>query len=284
LKKHLYLRILILGVKKTDDENENGKRFCESRLSRYNAIQELKSAGYSRRKIARTLGCSKNTVCKYYDAKVEDVCLSLNRKSILDPYYSDIVTSLSSGMNLKDTYDHIVTLGFSGGRSGANQYMTRVARELQIDIQRYHSASPEMILKRKATQAHDYVKRSKVFKFLWMNDHLENHQKEYLFTSYPALGELYKVVLEFRQIFNECNLPLLHLFIEKFKESELKSIASFASGLEKDIEAIQNAVTSHLSNGFVEGTISKLKMKKRMMYGRAKTHLLASKMMYIPKV
>lgn len=271
------------SVKKTDDKNENSKRFCETRLSRYNAIKKLKSAGYSRRKIATILDCSRNTINKYYDAKVEEVCLKVNRESILDPYYDDIVKSLQSGMNLKDTYGHIVTLGFSGGRSGASHYMNRVAEELQIDVQKYHSASSETIVKRKAVQAHDYMKRSRIFKFLWMDEQLENHQKEHLLTSYPILGELYTAILEFRQIFNECNLPLLHLFVEKFKESELKPLASFANGLEKDIEAIENAVTSHLSNGFVEGTISKLKMKKRVMYGRAKASLLASKMMYIPK-
>jgi transposase len=272
------------NVKKTDEENEKGKRFDPTRLSRYNAIQDLKAAGHSRRKVASMLGYSRNTVNKYYDAKMEDVCRKDSRKSILDPYYDDITKSLKSGMNLKDTYDHIVSLGFSGGRSRATDYMKNIAQELHIEVQKYYSVSPEMVKKRKSTQAYDYLKRTRIFKFLWMNEQLEKHQKEYLLTSFPIIAELYIAVQEFRQIFNDRSLPFLHLFVDKFKHSELKSIASFASGLEKDIEAIENAVTSHRSNGFVEGTISKLKMKKRMMYGRAKPNLLASKMMYKPKI
>lgn len=50
------------------------------------------------------------------------------------------------------------------------------------------------------------------------------------------------------------------------KTLELKEISRFANGLEKDIEAVENSVASELSNGFVEGTNSKLKMVKRTMY------------------
>ncbi|WP_425458205.1 transposase [Blautia producta] len=36
--------------------------------------------------------------------------------------------------------------------------------------------------------------------------------------------------------------------------------------MEKDLSAVENSVFSPLSNGFVEGTNSKLKMVKRTMY------------------
>lgn len=37
--------------------------------------------------------------------------------------------------------------------------------------------------------------------------------------------------------------------------------------MKNDLEAIENAVSSPLSNGFVEGTNTKVKMVKRTMYG-----------------
>ena len=66
-------------------------------------------------------------------------------------------------------------------------------------------------------------------------------------------------------------------FIEKYKNSSLKEISHFALGFERDLPAIENAVASPLSNGFVEGTNSKLKMLKRTMYGRCGKELLAAK-------
>ena len=55
---------------------------------------------------------------------------------------------------------------------------------------------------------------------------------------------------------------------EYYQKSSIKELASFANGLNKDIYAIENAVASKFSNGFVEGTNSKIKMIKRTMYGR----------------
>ena len=73
-------------------------------------------------------------------------------------------------------------------------------------------------------------------------------------------------------------MPYLYLFIEKYKNSSLKEISCFASGLERDLPAAENAVASPLSNGFVEGTNSKLKMIKRTMYGRCGKELLTAKL------
>ena len=73
-------------------------------------------------------------------------------------------------------------------------------------------------------------------------------------------------------------MPCLYLFIEKYKNSDLKELSRCASGLEKDLSAVENAVASPLSNGFVEGTNSKLKMIKRTMYGRCSKELLAAKL------
>jgi len=54
-------------------------------------------------------------------------------------------------------------------------------------------------------------------------------------------------------------------------KSELRN---FAKGIQKDYDAINQAVISTISNGQVEGQVNKLKNIKRMMYGRADFQLL----------
>lgn len=76
------------------------------------------------------------------------------------------------------------------------------------------------------------------------------------------------------------NMPLLYVFIEKYKNFNLKEITRFAKGLEKDLPAVENLIASPLSNGFVEGINSKLKMVKRTMYGYCNKPLPAAKLMY----
>lgn len=43
----------------------------------------------------------------------------------------------------------------------------------------------------------------------------------------------------------------------QIQKSNVKELAIFAAGLEKDLEAVENAVVSDLSNGFVEGVNNK---------------------------
>lgn len=51
----------------------------------------------------------------------------------------------------------------------------------------------------------------------------------------------------------------------------------------RDIDAVENAVVYDYSNGFVEGTNSRLKMIKRTMYGRCRKRLLEAKLRYVRK-
>ena len=96
----------------------------------------------------------------------------------------------------------------------------------------------------------------------------------------PTIWELHCCIKEFRNIFKKRNVPLLYLFVEKYSNSSIKALKSFADGLKRDIDAVENAVAYNFSNGFVEGTNSRLKMIKRSMYGRCGKQLLEAKLRY----
>jgi transposase len=55
-------------------------------------------------------------------------------------------------------------------------------------------------------------------------------------------------------------------------------LASFASGVMKDRAAVTAAITNTWSNGQTEGQITRLKLIRRQMYGRAKLDLLESRL------
>ena len=108
----------------------------------------------------------------------------------------------------------------------------------------------------------DYITRKGIFQYLWMNGELSREHRDYLWKQMPILWEVEQCIKEFRYLFNKKSLPLLYLFIDRYKSSQIKELSGFATGLEKDISAVENAVASDLSNGYVEGTNSKLKMVK----------------------
>lgn len=55
-------------------------------------------------------------------------------------------------------------------------------------------------------------------------------------------------------------------------------IASFAGGITRDKEAVRTAITEPWSNGQTEGQITKLKLVKRQVYGRANIDLLQARL------
>lgn len=129
----------------------------------------------------------------------------------------------------------------------------------------------------------DYITREGIFRYMWMNTELTVEHKNFIYDHYPAVWELHCCIKEFRNIFKKRNVPLLYLFIEKYCKSTIKAVKSFAEGLKRDIVAVENAVAYDYSNGFVEGTNSRLKMIKRTMYGRCRKQLLEAKLRYVGK-
>lgn len=55
-------------------------------------------------------------------------------------------------------------------------------------------------------------------------------------------------------------------------------VGSFAGGVAKDLDAVRSAILSPWSNGQTEGQITRLKLIKRQMYGRAKLDLLQARL------
>ena len=267
------------AVKKTPCDVENFLDLDDKCVQLYKSIHELHEAGYSNRRIAKLLRVSRPTVIKYVNGDFEALCQKTLRSG-MDVYHDYIVKSLEAGISRKDIYKSVVTMGFEGKQTGAYDYMNKLISHYGIEISIYKSTSADAIQRKKDLGKYDYVTRAELFRALWMNMEIAPEHKEYVFSKYPQLYELNICIKEFRQIFEEKRMPQLYLFIEKYKESEIKALSVFAKGLERDIEAVENAVASNLSNGFVEGTVSKLKMAKRVMYGRCLRKLLAAKMIY----
>jgi transposase len=76
----------------------------------------------------------------------------------------------------------------------------------------------------------------------------------------------------------------LEPWLAKARASTLPAFRHFAEKLEADGEAVRAAVSLPWSNGPVEGQISRLKMLKRQMYGRANLDLLNRRFLLLAAV
>ncbi len=62
----------------------------------------------------------------------------------------------------------------------------------------------------------------------------------------------------------------------------IQASQNFATGLQRDYEAVKAALTYEWSNGQVEGQVNRLKFVKRQGYGRAKFDLLRKQVLGKP--
>lgn len=60
---------------------------------------------------------------------------------------------------------------------------------------------------------------------------------------------------------------------------EIDELTSFANGLRKDLDAVKNAASHDYNNGLAEGSVNKVKLAKRKMYGRCSFETLRKKVL-----
>lgn len=118
-----------------------------------------------------------------------------------------------------------------------------------------------------------------MFHPLTTNSRITEDQFEQLCQQYPIFKIIYETVWEFKNIFKTKDTSLLLKWINNTKQLHIPEMASFIIGLERDFEAVKNAVIYDYNNGLAEGSVNKVKVIKRIMYGRCHFSTLRNKVL-----
>nr|WP_255405182.1 transposase [Thermoanaerobacterium sp. RBIITD] len=109
---------------------------------------------------------------------------------------------------------------------------------------------------------------------------ITQEQLDRVCNEYPFYASIYHLVNEFREILLEKNISKLEEWIDKAISLKIHEIESFVKGLVKDIDAVRNAIIYDFNNGLAEGSVNKLKVIKRIMYGRCSFDTLKAKVLW----
>ena len=96
----------------------------------------------------------------------------------------------------------------------------------------------------------------------------------------PTLARAYELVQDFVSMVHKREGVRLDAWLEKIAQSGLADLQSFATGIEKDKDAVRAGLTWPINNGQVEGQVTKLKLIKRQMYGKAAFPLLRKRVLH----
>jgi transposase len=97
---------------------------------------------------------------------------------------------------------------------------------------------------------------------------------------HPDLKTAYGLTQDFLQMVRKCEGERLDIWLTQVHESQLPELQSFAHGVEQDKAAVQAGLTLQINNGQVEGHVTRIKLIKRMMYGKAGFALLRQRVLH----
>jgi transposase len=98
----------------------------------------------------------------------------------------------------------------------------------------------------------------------------------------PTLVTMRDAVRRFFTLLRQRQADGLSLWLQEADSSGIAELMAFAQGVCRDLAAIQAAFTSPWSQGQTEGHVTRLKLLKRQMYGRANFDLLRQRVLYRP--
>lgn len=215
-----------------------------------------------------------NRIRRYATGDPEKLCrFGRATPSELDSYQAEIIQLLQQNMPKNKAIEQIQSLGYQGKRTAFEVYCRKLIAGLDIPYCPKRNTAGTQINSKAKSNKH-YLSRSAIFKHFWSGKEIDEADLAYVLEKYPQLTVLRNCIQDFRRIYAENSSELLGAFIETYSACDFKEINSFANGLFADLDAVMNSVTSPLSSGFVEGANNKIKVIKRLVYGRAKIDLL----------
>jgi transposase len=265
----------------------------DRRAARYEQVQTLHQQGISMLQIATRLGLGRATVRKFVSAKAFPERAALRRQSsILDPYVPYLEQRWTEGCtNASQLWREIKAQGYGGVRkqvarwaqhhrsepapTGPKKYRndTRADSHTAQDGVNRNSAAP--------AQAALVAPRRLVWLLLRSRSQLDQEEAATLarIEQHPDVARARALAQEFQAMVRQRTPEAFDSWLAKCRESGIAELESFAAGLQQEYSSIRAALSEPWSTGQVEGQITRVKLVKRQMYGRAKFDLLKQRVL-----
>ncbi|MFQ6242252.1 ISL3 family transposase [Sinorhizobium meliloti] len=242
----------------------------DQRRERHEEIRYLHRAGMSPRQIAPRLGISVRTVERWLAAGGEpEHRRSESQSTTTEPFRKYLEKRWQEGQrNGAQLWEEIKQMGFRGGRATVYRW-TAKRKEKPTS-----TSTPKHVRERAPSRRECVWFLSRDAATL---DERAGRFLRHLYEHAPKLETASELAGRFAALIRgDDENDDLERWIADARDSEL---ASFAAGIERDIEAVKAAITEPWSTSPVEGQINRLKMIKRQMYGRSGYNLLKSKVL-----
>ena len=263
------------------ERNENrvrNKQYAANRRMKYEMILALRrdwedAECKSKKAFAKQHSIAVPTLTKYLgmsDEEVENILKIKEykkRKTDMDNYMNIIFKMLSDGHNPALIYSYILHRGYNGSLNSLTDHIRAIALN-NFNIRLGRNFQSKEIYPEDVT----IIRRSDILKYITMKDKRKMQNSDvakyyqHILQRYPAVEICSEIWDAFYPVLMGHDPDKLDSFLDTYENS---IITPFVNGIKKDIAPVKNAISSHISSGFVEGGNCRYKATKRLMFGRS---------------
>ena len=245
----------------------------EERLACYEQVIALRQLGMSQATIAQQVGIGASTVQSWLAAGTFPERKPREQASRLDRYLPSLLLRWEEGSHtIADLFRELVEQGYTGSYESVRDTLVRLLPQGRKSKASAASKAPPLPTPRQAA-----------FLFLRRSEKLRVQEQETLVKLChidPEVDLAYDLVQQFAHMLRTRAGERLDDWLDQVERSNLPELQSFAAGGKKDKDAVKAGLTWWISNGVVEGHVTKLKLIKRQGYGRAEFPLLRKRVLH----
>lgn len=238
-------------------------------------VKSLSDKGYSLYKISKETGFTRQIVKEYLSPSFSPIHgqYGTRRSGVLAPYREEVIQLLSDGF----TYERVVQIirkkGYTGSVAALRLFISKERRIEKSIHNNDVSIKTEFVQKKWLKQL--------LYKPLESVPCITKEQLNAVIDKYPTIQDVYVAISDFKKIMFSKKLDGLLNWISNTEKLGIEELNSFINGIQQDIEAVKNAILLEYNNGLAEGSVNKLKLVKRIMYGRCNFDTLRNKMLML---
>lgn len=257
-------------VKPTAAEQRSQASYAR-RSARYEEAARLKAAGMPLKRIAAAIGAERKTVRRWLRAGGIPSWRQPHRPGLLARHVEYLNSRWNEGChNAAQLWRELVALGFIG-RPGIVRHWAGQKRK--AEPQPSHVTAPSAEAKQPPTLR-------QISRLLMTDDALSAAEQTFvarLLNGIPGLADCITAAKRLNQLLRRKSHESLDAVLNAAAPTALKE---FVVNLRRDQSAVQAALDSPWTTSPAEGQISRLKMLKRTMYGRAGFNLLRARVLH----
>ena len=276
-------------AKRSPNEKAARRARQQQRLSLRQQVHALREAGESILGISQDLNLNRSTVYRYLRQSPENGAVRTRCVgSRLDAFLPYLCQRWSEGChNGSQLWRELRERGYRGSRKMIAVW-TQHQRETPAPTtpKQYLAAAgtapaPKAGSENAAASPPPSARRTSWF-LLREEAELSAEESATLAKIHQAAPELARIQLfaqQFGRLVRERDAAGFRAWREQALNSGLPDLCSFVAGLDRDKDAVEAALSLRWSNGPLEGSVNRLKLLKRQMYGRAGFDLLRARVL-----